>query len=144
MVGPTVLQKTDKMQIRIELSNFKDRRLVNIREYAMVNGEYIPTKKGITCTPELIQPLAEAILALKPKTVKQVVHVDTPQTGYSVARTSEDASFLKKHFYGTLEEAKSKSPPDGYYIFKLLIKEGVVVKTAKLAKRKDSKWIKIA
>ncbi|MDH5716312.1 MAG: transcriptional coactivator p15/PC4 family protein [Spirochaetia bacterium] len=49
--------------IRIEISEFKDKKLLNIRTwYLNDNGEYAPTKKGISLNIDKFNALKEAIL----------------------------------------------------------------------------------
>jgi hypothetical protein len=136
----TVIQKTAKTQIRIGLSDFKDRRVVNIREYFLNGEDYIPTKKGLTVPPELLEEVIEGLSKLKGKTAKQVVQVKEAVSGFSVARTTDDVALLKKHFFDTVEEALTKTPPDGFKLFKIKIEEGVVTKHKLLYKRQKGSW----
>jgi Transcriptional Coactivator p15 (PC4) len=49
-----MLVKNAKTQIRVELSEFKGKNLINIREWADYSGgEFKPTPKGITFSPEM-------------------------------------------------------------------------------------------
>jgi hypothetical protein len=49
--------------IRIEISEYKGKTLLNLRVwYTDANGEYKPTQKGVTFTPEQYSELKEAIL----------------------------------------------------------------------------------
>jgi len=49
--------------IRVEISEFKGKQLVNIRTwYTDANGEYKPTQKGIAIAPEIFPELQQAIL----------------------------------------------------------------------------------
>ena len=50
--------------IRVEISEFKDKKLLNLRVwYTDANGEYKPTQKGIAIPPELYEQVKEAINA---------------------------------------------------------------------------------
>jgi hypothetical protein len=49
--------------IRVEVGEFKGKKLLNIRVwYTDEAGEYKPTKKGITIAPELYAKVKEAFL----------------------------------------------------------------------------------
>ncbi len=48
--------------IRVEISEFKGKKLLNLRVwYTDTNGEYKPTQKGIAIPPELYEQVKEAI-----------------------------------------------------------------------------------
>jgi len=48
--------------IRVEISEFKGKKLLNLRVwYTDANGEYKPTQKGIAIPPELYEQVKEAI-----------------------------------------------------------------------------------
>jgi hypothetical protein len=48
--------------IRVEISEFKGKKLLNLRVwYTDSNGEYKPTQKGIAIPPELYEQVKEAI-----------------------------------------------------------------------------------
>lgn len=50
--------------IRVEISEFKGKKLLNLRVwYTDANGEYKPTQKGIAIPPELYEQVREAINA---------------------------------------------------------------------------------
>jgi hypothetical protein len=50
--------------IRVEISEFKGKKLLNLRVwYTDANGEYKPTQKGIAIPPELYDQVKEAINA---------------------------------------------------------------------------------
>ena len=50
--------------IRVEISEFKGKKLLNLRVwYTDANGEYKPTQKGIAIPPELYEQVKEAINA---------------------------------------------------------------------------------
>lgn len=54
--------------IRVEISEFKGKKLFNIRIWYLdkEKEEYRPTQKGITVRPELFGELKEAIMAAEP------------------------------------------------------------------------------
>ena len=48
--------------IRVEISEFKGKKLLNLRVwYTDANGDYKPTQKGIAIPPELYEQVKEAI-----------------------------------------------------------------------------------
>lgn len=48
--------------IRVEISEFKGKKLLNLRVwYSDANGEYKPTQKGIAISPELYEQVRDAI-----------------------------------------------------------------------------------
>ncbi|MBP9887805.1 MAG: transcriptional coactivator p15/PC4 family protein [Leptospiraceae bacterium] len=50
--------------IRVEISEFKGKKLLNLRVwYTDANGDYKPTQKGIAIPPELYEQVKEAINA---------------------------------------------------------------------------------
>ena len=50
--------------IRVEISEFKGKKLLNLRVwYTDANGDYKPTQKGIAIPPELYEQVKEAIKA---------------------------------------------------------------------------------
>lgn len=50
--------------IRVEISEFKGKKLLNLRVwYTDANGEYKPTQKGIAIPPDLYEQVKEAINA---------------------------------------------------------------------------------
>ncbi len=61
------IQKNDSTQIRVEASTFKDRDLLQVREWYLPPGaepkdeNYRPTKRGVTLPLQLTAELAEAI-----------------------------------------------------------------------------------
>jgi hypothetical protein len=49
-------------QVRVSLSEFHGRQYVDVRVFYMADdGEWKPTKKGITLNPDLMQDVHEAI-----------------------------------------------------------------------------------
>ena len=62
--------KSTAEQIRISINKFKGAEYVDVRIYfKSSDGEYKPTKKGITYKPDLVSELEEAVKKLK-KAVK--------------------------------------------------------------------------
>lgn len=50
--------------IRVEISEFKGKKLLNLRVwYTDANGDYKPTQKGIAIPPELYEEVKEAFNA---------------------------------------------------------------------------------
>jgi len=57
------IRKSDRTEVRIEIGEFKEQPLVNIRTWvrARDSEEMIPTRKGVTVTPEQLPELIEAL-----------------------------------------------------------------------------------
>lgn len=56
-------------QVQVALSKYKGKTYVDLRIYYKASdGEYRPTKKGITVSPDLLPELGEAIRKLLEKT----------------------------------------------------------------------------
>lgn len=60
-----VIHKGAKQQIHISLATFRGRRFADVRLYVLKDGDFIPTQKGVTVPPELIQELQEAVGRLR-------------------------------------------------------------------------------
>ena len=57
--------KSPTEQIQVSLSEYKGKTYVDLRIYYKANdGEYRPTKKGITLSPDLLPELGEAVRKL--------------------------------------------------------------------------------
>lgn len=61
-----VIEKSQTEQIRVQWSEYKGYRYLDIRLFAELpnSHERTPTKKGITLKPELVPELIEALQAL--------------------------------------------------------------------------------
>ena len=58
----STLEKNSIEEIRVELSEYKGQTYLNIRAWIKGdNGEYLPTRKGITLNIEHFQSLLEAL-----------------------------------------------------------------------------------
>ena len=57
--------KSSTEQVQVSLSTFKGKTYVDLRIYYKASdGEYRPTKKGVTLSPDLLPELGEAIRKL--------------------------------------------------------------------------------
>lgn len=57
------MQRTKSSQVRIQESTFSGKRKIDIREYYQKeDGEYAPTKKGISFTPDAFEAFIDMIL----------------------------------------------------------------------------------
>lgn len=135
------VQKTDSIQVRIEISEFKGNKFINLREWFLKDGEYLPTKKGIAITQEIVDNVIEGLQKLKSKLPTQVHQVETALDAFAIAKNSSDIVFNKKHIYAFLANAKLKSPPEGYGLYAVHIEKGVVKKHALLFRRQYNKWL---
>jgi len=60
------IEKRDNEIIRISIKEYKGYEYVDIRQhYKNDDGEFLPTKKGVTFNPELIDEVIEALESLK-------------------------------------------------------------------------------
>ena len=59
-----VIGKGVTQEIRINLSNFKAIKLMNIRTYVKIDGEWSPTQKGVSLKPDLYPVLWDGIKEL--------------------------------------------------------------------------------
>jgi hypothetical protein len=60
------IEKRDTEIIRISLKEYKGHDYVDIRQYYKSDdGEFLPTKKGVTFNPELIDEIIDALRSLK-------------------------------------------------------------------------------
>ena len=138
------MQKSAKVQLRVDISDYKGRKFINLRDWILQpDGEYTPTKKGVTVPPELIDELIDNLKKLKSRTATQIHQVDSPLNAFAIAKSGTDVVFAKKHIYARIESAKGKTPPDGYGLYSVLVKKGVVVKHKLLFRRKSNKWIEV-
>ena len=61
-----VIDKSGAEQIRVSLSVFRGIRFADLRIFfRTVDGEYKPTKKGLTLNPSLLPELEEALKKLR-------------------------------------------------------------------------------
>ena len=63
----TTIQKSPRLQIRIELDTYQGKEMINIREWYLEDdsGEWRPSKKGFTIPKYNLQALGELIAALE-------------------------------------------------------------------------------
>lgn len=138
---PTILSKNPHTQIRVQVSEYQGHTRLDIREYKQFDGnkEFKPTKSGLSIPQELFEVFVAACQKHGKELPRRVV--DTPEgIRFVIGKTAEDAIFHKKRLYMTEEEGRSKTPPDGYALFRVKIEQGVVVKQKRLANRKGNKW----
>jgi hypothetical protein len=140
---PVTLKRTTNSQIRVQVTEFKGEQRIDIREYRPYDGdEYKPTKHGVTIPIHIAEAFANAVVEASRHLPNKVVQMDN-QTRWVIVKRREDAQFHKKNVFDSEQAARAKSPPDGYSIFKVLIKEGTVVKVRRSAKRENGAWIDI-
>ena len=62
----TEINKTDDIIIRISENEYQDHKYIDIRQYYKDdNGEFKPTKKGITFPPDLLEDVIEGLQKIK-------------------------------------------------------------------------------
>jgi hypothetical protein len=62
------IQKSETEKIMIALREYKGKKYVDIRQHFKADsGDYLPTKKGITFSPEALDEAIEGLKALKVK-----------------------------------------------------------------------------
>ena len=133
------IQKSDKTQIRVEQVEYQGRAYVNMREWYDAGGEYKPTKKGFMVPPEYLEEFIAGLQKMERGVKKPVLKVKA-ETVFILAESKEDALMHKKLTYKTVEEAKKKKAPDGFYIFQAEVKNGAVVAAAPICKRVEGVW----
>lgn len=139
--SPTIITKAPHTQIRIQASEYQNVTRLDIREYKQFGGskEFKPTKNGLSIPQELFELFMTGCQKHGKELPRRVV--DTPEgVRFVIGKTAEDAIFHKTRLYLTEEEGRSKTPPDGYALFKVKIDQGTVVKQKRLANRKNKKW----
>jgi len=56
------IHKSDDIIIRISKQDYQDRKFIDIRQYYKdSDGEFQPTKKGVTFPPDLLQDVIKAL-----------------------------------------------------------------------------------
>ena len=58
------IKKNKTEIIRIKLSEFKGKEFVDCRIFYEKDGEYLPTKKGISFNPAIVKDVVEGILTV--------------------------------------------------------------------------------
>jgi len=62
------IHKTDDTIIRISENEYRDRKFIDIRQYYKdSDGEFQPTKKGVTFSPDLLEDVIEGLKKIKVK-----------------------------------------------------------------------------
>ena len=141
---PTIIEKSPTVQVRVGVSEFNGETRLDIREYRIYgeNTDFGPTKQGISLTGEVADAVIAAMQKHRAELPRRVVDINEG-TRFVIGKTAEDAIFHKKHVYATEEEAREKTPPDNYKLFRVKIEEGSVVRKKTLAKRVDGEWADI-
>ena len=66
------IERSDTEQLRVECSNYRGRDFVSVRIYYLAdNGEWRPTKKGVTIKPDKIDELIDLLNQAKEKLPKE-------------------------------------------------------------------------
>lgn len=141
---PTIVEKSPTVQVRVGVSEFNGETRLDIREYRIYgeNTDFGPTKQGISLTGDVADAVIAAMQKHRAELPRRVVDINEG-TRYVIGKTAEDAIFHKKHVYATEDEAREKTPPDNYKLFRVKIEEGTVVRKKTLAKRVDGEWTDI-
>ena len=67
------LQKSARTQLRVEVNDVDGRRMVDVRVWAKAkDGDYIPTRRGVSIWPEQVGALVALLKDVDPK-----AHMDT-------------------------------------------------------------------
>lgn len=149
ILPPTIIQKTDKVQLRIGVTEYKDVMSVGLREWVKdKEGAWTPTKSGTNISNELLPEVLAALTKHGALLPQKVVDISTGRfVKYIVAATVEDVVFHKAKFEDSEDAAKNGDsrgqPPNGYKLFKVLIVDGVIVKHQCLWRRYDNKWLAV-
>lgn len=60
------IHKSDDIIIRISENEYQNRKYIDIRQYYKDNeGEFRPTKKGVTFPPDLLEDVLQALTKIK-------------------------------------------------------------------------------
>lgn len=59
------LDVTDNKRLILSISEYRGAERIDLRQYVKVNGEYIPTKKGINFDSEWLDGFVEMVEKLK-------------------------------------------------------------------------------
>ncbi|MBU4443716.1 transcriptional coactivator p15/PC4 family protein [bacterium] len=58
----TDIHKSDDIIIRISENDYQDHKFIDVRQYYKdSDGEFKPTKKGVTFSPDLLQDVIKAL-----------------------------------------------------------------------------------
>lgn len=138
---PSVIERGVTSQLRIAVTEFKDVVRLDLREWRVFppNKDFKPTKHGVTINPADLEAVMAALVLHGAQLPVQVINVANA-VHYVIVRRDEDAAFHKKNVFKTEAEARDKSPPDGYAIFKLKVSGGAVVRQKRIANRAKGKW----
>jgi hypothetical protein len=142
MTFPTVtLKRAPNSQVRIGITEFKGEQRIDIREWRIFDGkkDYGPTKHGVTVPMHIAKDFGAAVTAAVAAAPNRVVDLENA-TRWVICKSKADAQFHKKNVYASEAEARTKSPPDGYSIYKILVADGVVTRTRQVAERAKQKW----
>ena len=72
----SVLQKTARTQLRVELNDVADRRIVDVRLWATTkDGDYIPTRRAISVWPEQVGVLVASLKDVDQKASQDALDV---------------------------------------------------------------------
>jgi len=62
------IHKSDDIIIRISKQEYQNRKFIDVRQYYKDSeGEFQPTKKGVTFSPDLLQDVIKALNEIKVK-----------------------------------------------------------------------------
>lgn len=65
------LERNDLVRIRIARTKYRDHEFVDIRIYVQNDaGEFVPTKKGITLSPEQLPKFISGLQSIQPNGVE--------------------------------------------------------------------------
>ncbi|MBN1150294.1 transcriptional coactivator p15/PC4 family protein [candidate division WOR-3 bacterium] len=70
-----IIEKSSLEQIQIEMKEYKKKKYLDIRTYYQSEGEWKPSKKGVTIHPENLDSLLEIISEIKNQYDKET-HAD--------------------------------------------------------------------
>ncbi|MBN2363626.1 transcriptional coactivator p15/PC4 family protein [candidate division WOR-3 bacterium] len=68
-----VIEKNSLEQIQIEMKEYKKKKYLDIRTYYQSDGEWKPSKKGVTIHPENLDKLLEIITGIKEEYDKEAM-----------------------------------------------------------------------
>jgi len=93
---------------RVELSEFKNNKLINIREFYEKDGKYLPGKKGISLTVDQYKTLLKAIPEINAELRKQGVEVEAGKEEENEDLEEEEEEREEEEEVAKPKEAKVK------------------------------------
>jgi len=131
-----IIQKSDSVQLRIQLSEYLDRDLLDIRTYVKTkasNGEYFPTSKGVSVELSLLNEIIQAL-----QEVKSEIKVPNIKCRYEIAQAGFKAE--GKPRFAKVSDALVEEGEKGDFIYEVQRVGGAKTVTLALYRWSGSTW----